>query len=88
MTRVMRCPSCGDEYVVEMERTTSYMGLIIDDEGKILDTGNMEFNYDDSVPIGMWCRVCHHEEYYSEKATWAEIRQTRLRWSKTTTDSQ
>lgn len=87
MTRVMRCPSCGNEDVVEMERITSYMGLIIDDKGEILDTGNMEFNYDDSVPIGMWCQDCHHEEYY-KSGSLKEIRETRLRWSKTTTDSQ
>lgn len=83
----MRCPSCESEDVVEMERITSYMGLNIDDKGEIIDTGNMEFNYDDSRPIGMWCRDCLHEVYY-KSGSLKEIRETRLRWSKTTTDSQ
>jgi len=81
MTRVMRCPSCESEDVVEMERITSYMGLTINDEGEILDTGNMEFNYDDSRPLGMWCRDCLHEQMY-KSGSLKEIRLTRLRWSK------
>ena len=87
MTRVMRCPECGDEeFVVEVSDTVSYVSIaVLSDEGETLLDDNTRTYWDSSIPTGLLCENCGAEEAYIMGKTQQEVC---LRWSRPATEKE